>query len=301
MSDYIFYLVLVLSVVLQNMLIHLFQRYQLFQPIYTLSPDSHQQKKWVPSFGGLGIITAIVIGVMAYGKPSPTIAWCMISTLVFALIGVADDFKSLTKKVNKGLSVTEKLVLQGVVSAALVLTLHLFITPLHSIWQGVFYVIIFVGATNATNLTDGLDGLLSTLTIISLLGMAIFLEQAHVLPFYWPLIKVTIAALLGFLVVNWSPAKIFMGDTGSLALGALMTSIAMTINVMMVMWVGAIYIIEALSVIIQVTWYKKTSKRVFLMSPLHHHFELLGLTEVQIVSLFAAIQALVIGVVLCLQ
>ncbi len=301
MNDMIFFCLIIVSVTLQKITIAALNKFKVFQQIYNLTPQTHQQKKWVPSFGGIGIITSLVMGVLAYGTPSATTAWCIIATLAFALIGFLDDMKSITQKINRGLTVKEKLALQVIVSIALVALFHFFINPIHSIGFVGLYIFLFVATTNATNLTDGLDGLLSTVMIVSLIGMSIILAKLNVLALYWPLIKAAIAALLGFLVVNWNPAKIFMGDTGSLALGGLLSAIAITSHPMAIIWVGAIYIIEAVSVVIQVMWFKRTQKRVFLMSPLHHHFELLGFSEVQIVALFASLQALFISLVIALK
>jgi phospho-N-acetylmuramoyl-pentapeptide-transferase len=300
MIDLIFWCLVIVSLGLQKITIAALRKFKIYQQIYSLTPQNHQQKKWVPSFGGIGIIFSLVIGVFVYGPPSPTTAWCIIATLAFALIGFVDDMKSIFQKINKGLTVKEKLVLQVIVSISLVALFHFFISPIHSIGLVVLYVFLFVATTNATNLTDGVDGLLSTVMLVSLIGMSIILAKFNVLNLYWPLIKAAIAALLGFLMVNWNPAKIFMGDTGSLALGGLLSALAIASHPMAIIWVGALYIAEAASVVIQVVWFKHTQKRVFLMSPLHHHFELLGFSEVQIVMLFASIQALFISLVIAI-
>jgi phospho-N-acetylmuramoyl-pentapeptide-transferase len=289
---------LILSTLLQYALIAIFKKYRLFQPIYALSPDRHQQKKWVPSFGGVGILLTIIIGAVGLKLTSPTIVWCIVSTLIFGLIGFIDDFQSLKKKQNKGLGAKEKFLIQCGVASLLLAVLHLWITPIPSLYLAVLYLFLFVGTSNATNLTDGLDGLLASTMIISLIGMAIVLTPLNVMSFYSPLITISLAGIGGFLIVNWHPAKIFMGDTGSLALGALLASIAITTHPPMLIWVGGIYIAETLCVIAQVAYFKRTNTRIFLMSPLHHHFELLGLSEVQIVTLFSLIQASLIGVAL---
>ena len=261
------------------------------QHIYALSPESHQKKSHTPSLGGLGIILSIIIGSGIYLKGNSTIVAISILALLFMALGLVDDLLSLMAKKNKGLSAKTKFSFQCLIAAGWLYGLSTWIMPL-TVITGVFYVVVIVGTSNATNLTDGVDGLLSSVMILSVLGFcAYFILQGNdIMTAFCGMI---ILALAVFLIWNWNPAKLFMGDTGSLALGALLAGLSIVIgNPWVLLPLGAVYIMETGSVIVQVLYFKKTQKRVFLMSPLHHHFELLGLSEKQVVGLFILIQGL---------
>ncbi len=203
--------------------------------------------------------------------------------LSFSVLGFLDDFIATIGGQNKGFSATQKLALQCVLATAFILGYHLWIMPLH-LGVALFYIFLIVGTSNATNLTDGLDGLLGGLALITMTGF-LYLFQCN--PEFFAFCSLFFPALLGFLWFNKHPAKLFMGDTGSLALGACFSGLAIVANKpLSLLCLGSVYVIETLSVMIQVLSFKLRKKRVFLMTPLHHHFELLGLPEKQVVRLF---------------
>jgi phospho-N-acetylmuramoyl-pentapeptide-transferase len=292
------------------------------QKIYELAPESHQSKSGTPTMGGIGFImgillTALVaVGVAWYfGRQAELIpmAFTLALALLNGMIGFVDDFTKLYKKQYKGLTPTQKLVLQIAVAAVYVLAMYLTdsldtvvripFTKL-SLDFGMFYcpfaVVLIAGMSNAVNLTDGVDGLASSVMLVS---TAFFAVLAFVLQDL-ALQTVTAAILggcLGFLVFNAHPAKLFMGDTGSLFLGGAIAGMAiMAGEPLVVLLAGAVFIFETLSVMLQVTYFKLTKKlsadhvgrRIFRKAPLHHHFEECGWSENKVVLIFALVQAL---------
>ncbi len=257
-----------------------------FQPIYHLSPGSHQSKIETPSIGGVSIVISLIIAALLFRSSlSAHVGWLVLITVLFAFIGFVDDIVSIKSGSNKGLSARQKLIIQLYFSGVCIVVYSLYIHPI-SWWVGVFYAIVMTGASNATNLTDGLDGLLGGSMIISLVGFLMlgWIEMPLSILLF---IGIVISIMLSFLVFNRHPARVFMGDTGSLAMGALLTGIALLYDrIWILIPFGMVYIIETLSVIIQVVWYKRTQNRFFLMAPLHHHFEKLGMREPNIVVLF---------------
>ena len=251
---------------------------RLFQPIYELAPNRHQEKSKTPSMGGLAIMAWVLIGAIINGSLNIESAWCLGLMIGFAIIGFIDDRAAIRNQANKGLSARQKFGLQCLIAGVALGAFSYFITPLEWMLYP-WYGFIIVGTSNATNLTDGMDGHLTGLSIISLAGFyTVFLGAGLVSML--GLIQVMILALLVFLVFNHYPAKWFMGDTGSLAIGAALSGLAiLSGNVWLLLPFGLVYIIETLSVVIQVAVYKRTRKRVFLMAPIHHHFEMLGLKE----------------------
>ncbi|MFC1753489.1 phospho-N-acetylmuramoyl-pentapeptide-transferase [Thermoproteota archaeon] len=210
--------------------------------------------------------------------------WCLLLTLCFAGIGIVDDSFSLCNKKNKGLKAWHKFLAQMALGVILLMLFHFGIRPL-SIWMSLLFIFIIVAGPNATNLTDGLDGLLAGSSIISLIGFMLFLNWTG---FHDPakLCLIMIIGLGWFLIFNFKPAKIYMGDTGSLAIGALMAGLCISAgNPWIIIPFGMIYILETLSVIIQVIYFKFTGIRVFLMAPIHHHLELMGFSELHTVYL----------------
>lgn len=273
----------------------LLNRGQLFQPIYEDSPQTHQKKVRTPSLGGVGIWACLALGLYLRQLFSPEVLWLFFGILGFAFIGLWDDVSALKRGKNKGLTAKQKFFFQWVVAGVWVLAHHIFITNL-PIWQIVFFSGVAVGASNATNLTDGVDGLLGSLSLISLAGFWVVLSSFH------SSILVLGLSIGAFLVLNWHPAKVFMGDTGSLGIGAALTGYAILYqNVWILLPFGFVYILETLSVMIQVAWYKRTQKRIFLMSPLHHHFELMGMPEVGVVAVMGMLQVMGVGLKLWLQ
>ena len=228
------------------------------------------------------------------------------SLIAFGFIGFLDDLLKILKKQSEGLKAWQKMILLLIVSGAFgyysyVNLPHDIVIPFtdFKLPLGVLYVpfVIFVYAamTNAVNLTDGLDGLASTVSVLVLtfFGVLTFLIKDYSLTMFSVAL---IAGLVGFLRFNAYPAKVFMGDTGSLAIGGAITTIAIISGYpLLIVIVGGIYVVEALSVIIQVTSFKLTGKRVFKMAPIHHHFEQCGWNEVKVVTVFS-----IITVVLCI-
>ena len=223
----------------------------------------------------------------------------MLSTYLFALIGFIDDYIKVVKKRNLGLTAKQKLAFQ-LLASVIVIVFQYRLAPLPTnifipfikryIDLGFLYIpfIIFViiGTTNSTNLTDGLDGLSSGVTIITLIFLTIMAKAVNEIQVA-RFAAVFAGALLGFLFYNKYPAKVFMGDTGSLALGGAVCGIAICLKYPLILPIlGGVYFLETLSVIIQVVVFKKTGKRVFLMSPLHHHFEGKGWSEKKVVHVF---------------
>jgi len=267
--------------------VFILNRIKLSQQIYPLSPGAHQAKSGTPSLGGVAIAASIGLGMFIFKLTSPESIWCFSLLIAFATLGLADDILSLFKKENKGLRVSQKLLLQVGLGLIATVTFHFYIRPVNP-WEFALFWFVLVATPNATNLTDGLDGLLAGLGIISVAGFyVLFLGASNTV---MQTLCLTVGlSLAGFLLVNFHPAKIFMGDTGSLGLGALIAGLSMVLgNPWVLLPLGAVYIIETVSVISQVFYFKKTGKRIFLMAPLHHHFELLGLSEIKTVLMFWA-------------
>jgi len=277
-----------MALAIQYLLIFTLKKMSVYQQIYELSPHSQKSKGKTPSFGGIGIVLGVLLGQLLLKLFSPETLWLSALLVSFAGIGFVDDFLSVFHKSNKGLSAKVKFGLQVLLGIILLAIYHKYIFPL-SVIDFLFFLFLMVGASNATNLTDGLDGLLAGTAIISFLGFYIlFIVTGSELT---PVTTVILISLATFLWVNKNPAKIFMGDTGSLAIGALLAGVGIVIhNPWILIPFGGIFILETVSVIMQVTSYKLTHKRIFLMAPLHHHFELLGLSEKNVVRLFWLVQ-----------
>lgn len=272
------------------------QRIKGYQRIYELSPDSHQKKHGVVTMGGLGILlgttlTAAIVGLSPMGWGALLAMWG------FGCLGLIDDALSLANRKNQGLTARYKFGFQTLLGLGVVAATHVTIAPLDW-WEWGWYTFLFNGVSNATNLTDGLDGLLGGLAILTFFGLMVL--GLHQAPDMIPVCLIIIGSLLAFLVFNTHPALLFMGDTGSLGLGALMVAVAMACDAPLILLpLGAPYAIETISVIIQVISFKWRGKRVFKMAPLHHHLELSGWSEPKVVGAFwlggAVITALTIG------
>lgn len=272
-------------------------------------PKSHKIKTGTPTMGGLIFIFSVVVTMLIMAaKLNDEGMIALYSFLAFGFVGLLDDGLKIYHKKNLGLRAYQKMLLLLIVSV--VLTYYGYKNPNigtniiipfwgKSIDFGKLYIpfviIYFLSVTNAVNLTDGLDGLASTITILVMTFFTIvsYTNSHYTLSIFSAIVT---GGLLGFLRYNSYPAQVFMGDTGSLALGGAVAAAAMILKAeILVIIVGGIYVLEALSVIIQVTSYKLTKKRVFKMAPIHHHFELSGWHETKIVSVFS-----IITVVLCL-
>ncbi len=288
------------------------------QPIRDDGPQSHFAKAGTPTMGGLLILSALMVSTLLWARLDNPYVWIVILvTLAFGLIGFADDYAKVTKQNTKGVSSRLRFLLglfiAGLASYAAAafhppeltnqLAFPFFKDALLNLWWFFvpFGMIVIVGAANAVNLTDGLDGLAimpvmiagGTLGIIAYaVGRVDFTEylDVHYVPGTSELLIFTAALFgggLGFLWYNAPPAAVFMGDTGSLALGGALGAIAVcTKHEIVLAIVGGLFVVEALSVIIQVAYYKRTKKRIFLMAPIHHHFEKKGWAEPQIVIRF---------------
>lgn len=289
------------------------------QPIRTDGPESHLlTKKGTPTMGGLMILSGVLVATLLWGNLKNVYLWSvLVVTLAFGLIGFYDDYLKVTKQSHAGLSGRMRLAIEAVVgiiacvvmahadggrlSTALTVPFFKDIVIDLGFFFFAFGAFVIVAAGNAVNLTDGLDGLAIVPVMIAaatfgfiayLAGNAIFANylQIHFTPGTGELAVVCgalIGAGLGFLWFNAPPAQIFMGDTGSLALGGLLGTVAVaTKHEIVLAIVGGLFVLEAVSVIIQVASFKLTGKRIFLMAPIHHHFEKLGWKEPQIVIRF---------------
>ncbi len=299
----------VLSVILVYILIFISKKNSLSQPIFELAPDSHQKKAGTPTMGGLSFIIASVLVISIGIKVQSINAIPIVGMLLFGLIGYLDDFMKIYLKRNMGLNSKQKLVLQLIFAIILGYLLnrsginYIKIPFMKSNFElGIlfypFVIVFFIAMSNSTNMTDGLDGLLSHVTIITtlfLIFVSFTLKEINILN----QLLVFVAALIGFLIFNKYPAKIIMGDTGSMAIGGFLASVFfVTSTPLFAIFACIIYLVESLSVIIQVWSYKTRKKRVFLMSPIHHHYEKKGFSEKKIVYLFTLVQF--IGVLLAL-
>lgn len=271
-------------------------------------PESHQSKAGTPTAGGVLILLSFIIGVavLAILKGpallSPSV-WLVLGVLMaFGSLGFVDDYLKISKKKNKGVSgytklavqviaglVTGWFVMQSLPQGSQVSGFGLFTIPLGYVYP-LLAAFIITGASNAVNLTDGLDGLASATALLTFITLALMLFATHQVAL--GLLSLCLAgAALGFLMFNRNPARIFMGDTGSLALGGVFG--ALVVLGKLECWallLGAIFIVETLSVILQVYFFKTTGKRIFRMSPLHHHFELGGWSENRVVYSFVTFQ-----------
>ena len=310
---------LAISLALGPWMIRRLRAAQVGQIIRTEGPVGHQPKAGTPTMGGLLILTAALTPTLLWADLTNTYVWiAMLSTLAFGAIGFADDYLKLTRQSHHGLRPRYKLVAQvGVATGVGIVLLVLAGENLYNTrlifpffknaipdlgWLYVpFAVLVLVGASNAVNLTDGLDGLaIGTFTVAAAAFTCLAYVTGHrVLAEYLLLVRFSpaaeltifcgslVGASLGFLWYNSYPAEVFMGDVGSLALGGALGTVAVLIKQELLLpLVGGVFVLEALSVIIQVASFRLTGRRVFKMAPLHHHFELIGWSEPKIISRF---------------
>ena len=292
-----------ISAVLGLILVPCLKKLRVGQKISIFVGETHRKKEGTPTMGGLIFIIPTVVATLALiltGKIPYTsnLGIVLLVFLGYACIGFIDDFLSIRKGDNEGLTTYQKLFMQVLIAIGffyiymrsggqtswVVGTLHI---DIEMGWlYGLFILFVLVGASNAVNLTDGLDGLAGGLSAIafiafSLISLMVGFEDIGIFSL------ILTGSLLGFLIYNKYPAKIFMGDTGSLALGGVMGAIAiLTHRELTLLVVASVFVIETLSVIIQTFWVQVFHKKVFLMTPLHHHFEKLGWKETDIVKLF---------------
>lgn len=308
-SNYTLWSVLVsffLTVIIAKYSIPYLRKFKLGQNIRDDGPQSHLSKAGTPTMGGVFFVVAIILTTFCLGNFSREVFSVLIGMLGFTFIGFLDDFFKLIMKRSLGLTEIQKLIIQFVISIVVIIFIELVVgtdltyqlvpfvkNPVHFGWI-IYPIVIFVmiGTANATNLTDGLDGLSSSVSIPVFLGLAVISSSRY--PSVGVFSLVFMASLMGFVLFNSYPARVFMGDTGSMALGGAIATICILNGMIFYLpIIGGIYVIEALSVIIQVVSYKtRNKKRVFLMSPIHHHYELKGYKEPQIVTAFAVISGI---------
>lgn len=280
--------------------INLVEKYKLGQNIREVGPKSHYEKEGIPTMGGLLLVTGILIPIILTASFSIENIIFILILLSTAIIGFSDDFIKISQDRSLGLTAKQKIFLQFIIGLVLGLYVYFYLPEARNILipflkikfnigAYVIPVIIltYISSVNAVNLTDGLDGLASSITAVVSLTLYIILYFSFFKEV--SLLALSIAgACIGFLWYNSKPATIFMGDVGSLSLGAAIAVLFSYTGLEIVLiFVGGVYVIEALSVIIQVIYFKITNgKRIFLMSPLHHHFELKGLSESKIVYRF---------------
>ena len=278
------------------------------QSIRECGPASHMKKSGTPTMGGLMMLAALVLA-LCWGKFTPHVLMALVLTLGHAVIGFIDDYIKVVMKRNLGLTAKQKFLLQFILAGAYVYfaETHLQNTnlwmPLVNItfdFGWAYYALAFillVGTTNAVNLTDGLDGLVSFVSVPVTLAYAFIAYMQGMLDVSGFALGLT-GACLGFLLFNRHPAQVFMGDTGSLALGGGVAALALLTNTeLLLVIIGGVYVAEATSVIIQVVYFRLTGgKRFFRMAPLHHHFELGGWKEVKVVEIFTIVSFLLSAV-----
>ncbi|MCE5221443.1 MAG: phospho-N-acetylmuramoyl-pentapeptide-transferase [Clostridium sp.] len=294
------------SIILGPIVIPILHKLKFGQNIREEGPKSHQKKSGTPTMGGLIFFISVATTILIMGhKLMDKEMIILYSFLAFGFIGFLDDMLKIIHRDNLGLKSAQKMILLILFSVAFAWYGYKYIgtdilIPFANkgfrMDLGMLYipfiVIFYAAVTNAVNLTDGIDGLATSVTVIVLTFFAIVGFRTG--NYEVAIFAIALAgALLGFLKFNAFPAKIFMGDTGSLALGGVIGTIALMLKMeWFVVIVGGIYLIETLSVIIQVTSFKLTGKRVFKMSPIHHHFEQVGWSEVKIVTVFSSITAI---------
>lgn len=319
---------LIISFIVGPYIIKTLKKYKISQTIRNDGPKTHQLKSGTTTMGGIIIIISMLVSTILWARlDNPFILWLIAATMYFGAIGFVDDYLKLVKKNPKGLSARKKLIFQSIFAVFLIV--YLYFNPTNSQYATalnipylktnfvemsfLYFILTFfviVGSSNAVNLTDGLDGLAIGNIIIAAVTLAVFsylignvntsayLKVAHVSGAGE--ISVFLMALfgagLGFLWYNTYPAEIFMGDTGSLCLGGLLGLTAVFIKQELILFIlGGIFVAEALSVMIQVSVFRRTGKRFFRMAPLHHHFELGGLAETKV-----TIRFWIVGIILAI-
>jgi phospho-N-acetylmuramoyl-pentapeptide-transferase len=299
-----------ISAVLCPIVIPFLHRLKFGQQVRQDGPQAHLKKQGTPTMGGLVILASIVITSLFYIPDYPKIIPVLFVTVGFGIIGFLDDYIKIVMKRSEGLNPVQKLIGQFIITGIFIYYLVCsgevgtsMLIPFTGGFGNGFYLdlgILFIpfvffvilGTDNGVNFTDGLDGLCTSVTILIATFMTVVSigENAGISP----ITGAVVGSLLGFLLFNVYPAKVFMGDTGSLALGGFVASSAFMMQMpLFIPIVGLIYLVEVLSVIMQVSYFKAThGKRIFKMAPIHHHFELCGWSETRVVAVFSIITAL---------
>lgn len=300
-----FMIAAIISLVLGPIIIPELKKLKIGQAIREDGPQSHLIKTGTPTMGGIIFIVSTLITLLVFLVNGKDALLCTFSMLAFGLIGLVDDYLIVVKKTNDGLSALQKFSAQVLVALALmVLTnkinglgnLYMPFLGRTTVNLGIFYypitLFVILGTVNSVNLTDGLDGLAASVSMVGLVGFAVI--NVILSKNYLSMFAMALAgSLLGYLRYNKFPAQVFMGDVGSLALGGAFAAIAVVSGTTLYLpIIGLIFVVETLSVIIQVASFKLRGKRVFLMSPIHHHYEAKGWPEVKVVKVFFTITLL---------
>ncbi len=319
---------LILVLIFGNIIIKWLQRLKLGEEIRALGPESHKSKAGTPTMGGIIIVGAVVISMLFWGNfANHYVGVLMVATICLTILGFVDDYIKSVRKKKDGVNAQLKLFISIVIAAGVAVSLYFFpsnvkeattlyvpfinnaVINLGSIWI-VFAIVVIIASSHAVNLTDGLDGLATgtvaivavTLSIMTYLTGNIKTAEYLLIPYIAHSAELTVflsaltGALIGFLWFNSNPATVFMGDTGSLALGGIIGIVAVMIKKEIFLFiVGGVFVIEAISVIIQVGSFKMRKKRVFKMAPIHHHFELSGWPEQKVV-----VRMWILGILLAL-
>lgn len=295
-----------ISVVLGPLVIPFLRRLKVGQTERTEGPESHLKKNGTPTMGGILFLISVVVTSLLFVKDYPRIVPILFLTLGFGMIGFLDDYIKVVLRRSMGLRAWQKFALQIVVTGVFVFYLRQYTDVSLAMkvpfmegvyldfgwWNIPILFFIVIGTVNGTNFTDGLDGLASSVTVlvatfftVVAIGTGSGIE---------PITCAVVGALLGFLLFNVHPASVFMGDTGSLALGGFVAAAAYMLQMpIYIAIVGFIYLLEVVSVILQVSYFKMTGgKRIFKMAPIHHHFELCGWSETRVVAVFSIVTAL---------
>lgn len=303
-----FLLSFAVTVLIMPILIPYLKKLKFGQEILEIGPIWHKSKEGTPTMGGLAFILGVFIAGMIslFTRFDLRLSMMILISLGFGLIGFTDDYIKVVKKRNLGLTARQKFVLQTILAVIYVVVLgrtgnldnHIVIPFMEKplVINQIFYVILIMfvvtGTVNAVNLTDGIDGLATSITSAVLVFFVIVSVLVSDMQSMWFSLAV-LGGSLGFLIFNKHPAKVFMGDTGSLFLGGSISVLAVGLRMPLILIiVGFVYLFETLSVIIQVTSFKLTGKRVFKMTPIHHHFEMCGWKENKIVGVFTAVTVL---------
>ena len=298
------------SAILCPIVIPFLHKLKFGQQVREDGPQAHLKKQGTPTMGGLVFLTAVVITSLLYIRDYPRIIPVLFMTVGFGVIGFLDDYIKIVMKRSEGLNPVQKLIGQFIITGIFVYYLVCsdevgtsMLVPFtggfeHGIYLDLgflfipFVFFVVLGTDNGVNFTDGLDGLCTSVTILvaTFLTIVAIGENAGISP----ITGAVVGSLLGFLLFNVYPAKVFMGDTGSLALGGFVASSAFMMQIpLFIPIIGLIYLVEVLSVIMQVSYFKAThGKRIFRMAPIHHHFELGGWSETRVVAVFSIVTAL---------
>ncbi|MCI8659664.1 MAG: phospho-N-acetylmuramoyl-pentapeptide-transferase [Lachnospiraceae bacterium] len=299
-----------ISAILCPVVIPFLHKLKFGQQVRTDGPQAHLKKQGTPTMGGLVILTSIIITSLFYIRDYPKIIPVLFVTVGFGIIGFLDDYIKIVMKRSEGLNPKQKLLGQIVITGVFVYYLmnsrevgSASLIPFTGGFEKGYFLdlgILFIpfvfcvvlGTDNGVNFTDGLDGLCTSVTILiaTFLTIVAIGENSGISP----ITGAVVGSLLGFLLFNVYPARVFMGDTGSLALGGFVSSSALMMQMsFFIPVVGLIYLVEVLSVIMQVSYFKATKgKRIFKMAPIHHHFELCGWSETRVVAVFSIVTAI---------